>query len=53
VGIGRNVITYFIDTWKSEGVKGTYLFSRPLEAKQVENIIESSYTLEQGNKIKV
>jgi len=53
VGISRNVITYFIDTWKAEGVKGTYLFSRPLEAKEVENLIESSHTLELGNKIKV
>jgi hypothetical protein len=34
-------------------VKGTYLFSRPLEAKEVENLIESSHTLELGNKIKV
>jgi hypothetical protein len=53
VGFSRNVITYFIDTWKAEGVKGTYLFSRPLEAKEVQNLIESSHTLELGNKIKV
>jgi hypothetical protein len=53
VGIGRNVITYFIDTCKSEGVNGTYLFSRPLESKEVENLIESSHTLVLGNKIKV
>ena len=53
MGISRNVITYFIDTWKAEGVKGTYLFSRPLEAKEVKNLIESSHTLELGNKIKV
>ena len=53
MGISRNVITYFIDTWKAEGVKGTYLFSRPLEAKEVENLIEYSHTLELGNKIKV
>ena len=53
VGFSRNVITYFIDTWKAEGVKGTYLFSRPLEAKEVQNLMESSHTLELGNKIKV
>lgn len=53
IGISRNVITYFIDTWKAEGVKGTYVFSRPLEAKEVESLIESSQRLELGNKIKV
>jgi len=34
-------------------VKGTYLFSRPLGAKEVESLIESSQRLELGNKIKV
>jgi hypothetical protein len=53
IGVSRNVITYFIDTWKAEGVKGTYLFSRPLGAKEVESLIESSQRLELGNKIKV
>lgn len=31
IGISRDVINYFLDTKKPEGVKGTYLFSRPLE----------------------
>lgn len=30
IGVSRNVISYFLDTWKAEGVKGTYIFSRPL-----------------------
>lgn len=28
IGISRNVISYFIDTSKAEGIKGTYLFSK-------------------------
>lgn len=39
IGISRNVITYFIDTWKPEGVKGTYLFSRQLDVKEVEKLL--------------
>lgn len=35
IGISRNVINYFIDTFKAEGVKGTYLFSRQLEDKEI------------------
>lgn len=53
IGVSRNVISYFIDTWKAEGVKGTYLFSRQLEVKEVENLLESSQTLKLGNKVEV
>lgn len=39
IGINRKVIDYFIDTFKAEGVKGTYLFTRPLENKEINNLI--------------
>jgi len=35
--ISRNVISYFIDTGKAESIKGTYIFSRQLEDKEVQN----------------
>jgi hypothetical protein len=53
IGISRNVINYFIDKWKPEGVKGTYLFSRQLEDKEIKNIVECSDSLSLGNKIEV
>ena len=33
IGISRNVLNYFIDTSKAEGLKGTYLFSKQLTNK--------------------
>lgn len=33
IGISRNVINYFIDTSKAEGLKGTYLFGKQLTNK--------------------
>lgn len=33
IGISRNVLNYFIDTSKAEGIKGTYLFSKQLTDK--------------------
>lgn len=53
IGISRNVINYFIDTWKPEGVKGTYLFSRQLDNKEVAKLLESSLSLVLGNKVEV
>ena len=42
IGISRDVINYFIDTKKPEGVKGTYLFSKPLEDIEIKNLKELS-----------
>lgn len=30
LGISRKVIDYFIDTDKADGIKGTYLYTKPL-----------------------
>jgi hypothetical protein len=32
-----------IEYWKAEGVKGTYLFSRQLEDKEVKNLLEGEW----------
>ena len=53
LGISWDVITYFIDTWKPEGVKNTYLFSRQLNDKEVEKLIETTHPTVSGKKIKV
>jgi len=53
LGISRSVINYFIDTKKAEGVKGTYLFSRPLEELEITSLRELSEDITLGNKIKV
>lgn len=53
IGISRNVITYYIDTWKPEGVKGTYLFSRQLYNEHIEKLIESTQPSVSGKKLKV
>ena len=45
VGISHNVINYFIDSGKAEGIKGTYLFSRQLDTKEIQKYLESSQTL--------
>jgi hypothetical protein len=42
IGISRDVVNYFIDTKKPEGVKGTYLFSRPLEDIEIKGLKELS-----------
>lgn len=51
--ISRNVISYFIDTGKAEGIKGTYIFSRQLEDKEVQNLLDYSHTLKLGKKVEV
>lgn len=53
LGISRKVIDYFIDTGKAEGVKGTYLYSRPLIKKEIKDLLQDSENLQLGNKIKV
>jgi|HigsolmetaGSP11D_1036233.scaffolds.fasta_scaffold05338_2 hypothetical protein len=53
LGISRYVISYFIDTNKPEGVKGTYLFSKPLEESEIQSLKKLSEDIRLGNKIKV
>lgn len=53
MGIGRNVIDYFLDTGKPEGVTGRYLYSIPLTGEEIKNLILASENLQLGNKILV
>jgi hypothetical protein len=53
LGISRRVIDYFLDKGKAEGVKGNYLYSRPLDDKEIKSLIKVSKNLELGNKRKV
>ena len=53
IGISRNVINYFIDTSKAEGIKGTYLFSKQLTDKKINKLLTNVNTLQLGNKKKV
>lgn len=53
LGISRNVINYFLDTKSPEGVKGTYLFSRPLENSEIKSLLKDSGDVRLGNKVKV
>lgn len=50
IGISRSVITYFIDRWKAEGVKGRYIFSRPLLELEINKLKGLSETVKLGNK---
>lgn len=50
IGVSRNVISYFIDTWKAEGVKGRYIFSRPLLEREITKLQGLSGTVKLGNK---
>jgi len=50
IGISRSVITYFIDRWKAEGIKGTYIFSRPLLELEINKLQGLSETVKLGNK---
>jgi hypothetical protein len=51
--ISRSVINYFLDTKKPEGIKGTYLFSRPLEESEIKSLRELSEDIRTGNKVKI
>lgn len=53
LGISRNVISYFIDTSKAEGTKGTYLLSKQLTDKEIKKLLTNVNTLQLGNKKKV
>ena len=53
IGISRNVINYFIDTSKAEGIKGTCLFSKQLTNKEIKKLLTNVNTLQLGNKKKV
>jgi hypothetical protein len=53
LGIRRTVIDYFLDKGKAEGVKGNYLYSRPLYEKEIKSLIKFSQNLELGNKREV
>jgi hypothetical protein len=53
LGISRPVIDYFLDTGKPEGVRGTYLYTRPLTDREIKNLILVSENLQLGNKVKV
>jgi hypothetical protein len=53
IGISKDVLNYFLNTDKAEGVKGIYLYTRKLEAKKREALLKLSSSLELGNKIKV
>jgi hypothetical protein len=50
IGVSRNVISYFMDTGKAEGVKGTYIFSRPLLEREITKLQALSQTVKLGNK---
>nr|YP_010218606.1 GIY-YIG endonuclease [Morchella brunnea]UBU98486.1 GIY-YIG endonuclease [Morchella brunnea] len=51
--ISKDVLNYFLNTDKAEGVKGIHLYTRKLEAKKREALLKLSSSLELGNKIKV
>lgn len=53
LGISTRVIDYFLDKDKAEGVKGNYIYSRPLNDKEIKNLLEFSKNLELGNKREV
>jgi hypothetical protein len=53
MGISRRNINYSIDTKKPEGVKGTYLFSKPLKESEIKSLRELSEDIRIGNKVKV
>lgn len=53
LNLSRNVINYFIDTNKPEGIKGTYLFSKPLKESEIQSLKKLSEDITLGNKIKV
>lgn len=52
LGISRDVINYFLDTNKPEGIKGTYLFSRELNNEEIKGLKEKSEFIVLGNKKK-
>lgn len=53
LSISRDVISYFIDTNKAEGIKGTYLFSNRPDCEEIEKLLDNVDSLQLGNKKKV
>lgn len=53
LGINRDVINYFIDANKAEGLKGTYLYSNQLNEKEINKLLNNVDSLKLGNKKKV
>ena len=53
LGISRRVIDYFLDTGKPEGVKGRYLYTRPLTNSEIKTLNLVSENLQLGKKIKI
>lgn len=53
LGISRKVINYFIDTKKPEGIKGTYIFSAPINDLEIKSLKEISENITLGNKVEV
>jgi hypothetical protein len=51
LGIGRNVIDYFLDKGKPEGVTGRYINSKPLNQEEIEKLKLASEDLQLGKKI--
>jgi len=53
LSISRDVISYFIDTNKAEGIKGTYLFSNQLNCEEINKLLNNVDSLKLGNKKEV
>jgi hypothetical protein len=51
LGIGRNVIDYFLDKGKPEGITGRYIYSKPLNQEEIEKLKLASEDLQLGKKI--
>lgn len=53
LSISRDVISYFIDTNKAEGIKGTYLFSNRPGCEEIQKLLDNVDSLKLGNKKEV
>jgi hypothetical protein len=53
LSISRDIISYFIDTNKAEGIKGTYLFSNQLNCEEINKLLNNVDSLKLGNKKEV
>ena len=53
LNISRDVISYFIDSYKAEGIKATYLFSNKLNCEEINKLLNNVDSLQLGNKKEV
>lgn len=53
LNISRDVISYFIDSYKAEGIKGTYLFSNQLNCEEIHKLLCNVDSLQLGYKKEV